>query len=72
MANFFYSVGYSAENVHSGMIAYLCNLWNEGKREPLGSFLDRLEVPLKTQNNLRVIREWKRIDLDVCCMVGEA
>jgi hypothetical protein len=32
LANFFYSVGYPAENVHSGMIAYLCNLWNEGKR----------------------------------------
>ncbi len=63
MANFFCSVGYSAENVHSGMIAYLCDLWNEGEREPLRSFLDSLGVPLTTDNNLRADREWKHIDL---------
>lgn len=65
LANFFYSVGYPAENVHSGMIAYLCDLWNEGRREPLESFLGHLGVPLETQNSLRVNREWKRIDLVV-------
>ncbi len=65
MANFFCSVGYSAENVHSGMIAYLCDLWNEGEREPLRSFLDSLGVPLTTDNNLRADREWKHIDLVV-------
>ncbi len=65
MANFFCSVGYSAENVHSGMIAYLCDLWNEGEREPLGSFLDSLGVPLETENDLRADLEWKRIDLVV-------
>jgi hypothetical protein len=39
MANFFYSVGYDVEKIHSGMIAYLSDLWNEGEREPLDSFL---------------------------------
>jgi hypothetical protein len=63
VANFFCSVGYAAENVHSGMIAYLCDLWNEGEREPLGSFLDGLGVSLGTENDLRPHREWKQIDL---------
>lgn len=63
MANFFYSVGYSAENVHSGIIAHLCDLWNDGEKEPLRSFLDRLGVPLGDPSRLRVNREWKRIDL---------
>ena len=63
VANFFCSVGYAAENVHSGMIAYLCDLWNEGEREPLGSFLDGLGVSLQTENDLRPHREWKQIDL---------
>jgi len=66
VANYFCSVGYAAENVHSGMIAYLCDLWNEGEREPLGSFLDGLGVSLKTENNLRrPDREWQHIDLVV-------
>jgi hypothetical protein len=42
MANFFYSVGYGLEKVHSGMIAYLSNLWNEGERESRGSCLGHL------------------------------
>jgi hypothetical protein len=66
VANFFCSVGYAAENVHSGMIAYLCDLWNEGEREPLGSFLDGLGVSLETENDLRrPDREWQHIDLVV-------
>jgi len=45
------------------MIAYLCDLWNEGEREPLGSLLDGLGVSLKTENDLHPHREWKQIDL---------
>jgi hypothetical protein len=63
VANFFCSVGYAAENVHSGMIAYLCDLWNEGEREPLGSFLDGLGVSLETDHDLHPALEWKQIDL---------
>jgi hypothetical protein len=63
VANFFRSVGYAAENVHSGMIVYLCDLWNEGERQPLRSFLDSVGVSLKTENDLRPHREWKHIDL---------
>jgi hypothetical protein len=65
VANFFRSVGYAAENVHSGMIAYLCDLWSEGERQPLRSFLDGLGVSLETENDLRPVREWKQIDLVV-------
>jgi hypothetical protein len=39
MANLFYPVGYDVEKIHSGMIAYLSDLWNEGEREPLDTFL---------------------------------
>jgi hypothetical protein len=63
VANFFYSAGYASENIHSGMIAYLCDLWSDGEREPLSSFLGHLEVPLETRDSLRADRTWKRIDL---------
>jgi hypothetical protein len=65
VANFFSSAGYAAENIHSGMIAYLCDLWNDGTREPLSSFLDHLEVPLDNRGSLRVRPEWEHIDLVV-------
>lgn len=65
MANFFHSVAYASENVHSGMIAYLCELWNEGKREPLRSFLDGLGVLLETENGLRPDRGASTLDLVV-------
>jgi hypothetical protein len=47
------------------MIAYLCDLWNEGERQPLRSFLDGLGVSLETENDLRPDREWKHIDLAI-------
>lgn len=42
MVNFFYSVGYDVEKVFSGIVAYPCDIWNEGERKPLGSFLGHL------------------------------
>ena len=63
VANFFYSVGYGLEKVHSGMIAYLCDLWNEGEQEPLRSFLDYLQISIKDDSILRAAREWQSIDL---------
>ena len=30
VANFFCSAGYGLESVHTGMVAYLCDLWGEG------------------------------------------
>ena len=42
MANFFYSVGYGVEKVHTDIAAYPCDLWNEGEREPFGSLLGHL------------------------------
>jgi len=42
MVNFFYSVGYDIEKPHSGLVAYPHDLWNEGERKPLGTFLGRL------------------------------
>ncbi len=43
-ANFFCSVGHSLGKIYTGMIVHLCDPWNEGKREPLDSFLDYLNL----------------------------
>ena len=45
------------------MLVYLCDLWNEGKREPLRAFLDHLRIPLGKHHRLRTAREHKNIDL---------
>jgi hypothetical protein len=39
MVNLFYSFGYDVEKVHSDIVAYPYDLWNEGERKPPGSFL---------------------------------
>jgi len=63
MTNFINSFGYSLEPVHTGMIVYLCDLWNEGKKEPLRAFLDHLRIPFGKHYKLRTAREHKNIDL---------
>lgn len=65
LANFFYSIGYSLEKAHTGVFVYLCNLWNEGKREPLKSFLNHLDVSIGNTKVLRMDREENDIDLVV-------
>jgi hypothetical protein len=40
--NFIYSFGYEYERTHTGMIRYLCNLWNNDCKFPLNSFLQYL------------------------------
>ena len=42
MANLFSPVGYDIEKLHSGIAAYPYDLWNEGERKLLGSFLGHL------------------------------
>lgn len=67
MANIVYSTGYTLEKIHTGLFAYLCDLYNEGDREPLGSFMEPLlGTPLKTLlkgHKVFADREWRGIDL---------
>jgi len=35
------SIGYSLGKLHTGMICYLCDLWNEENQEPLRAFLNQ-------------------------------
>ncbi len=52
MANYFRSVGYTSENIHTGMIFYLCDLWNDEKREPLRSFFSNFGIELEDKKLL--------------------
>ncbi len=72
MTNFFRSAGYGVEKLHSGMIAYMCELWNEGAKAPLASFLRHLGVPLERHEKLCAVREWEKIDLVVFAEDGSA
>lgn len=65
MANFIYSFGYPLEPSHTGMLVYLCDLWNEGNRAPLNAFLGDLDISLGELRRLRAVREHKNIDLVV-------
>jgi hypothetical protein len=61
MANFIQSMGYSLGKVHSGLIAYLCDLHREGNIVPLTSLFDSLGVTLPRSPVAK--REWQSIDL---------
>jgi hypothetical protein len=62
VANLFREGGYSVERFDSGMLAYLCELYNEGTREPLASFMGHLGLNL-AGGRLRPALEWNGIDL---------
>lgn len=68
MANIIESFGYSLGKVHVGMLVFLCDLFREGKTEPLTTTLAALEVPVPGNPIAR--REWKigprqRVDLAI-------
>jgi len=62
-ANPILSIGYSLGKLHTGMMCYLCDLWNDGKREPLDVFLKRLGVQTKLPANIYPKKEYEHIDL---------
>jgi len=62
-ANPILSIGYSLGKLHTGMICYLCDLWNEGKREPLDLLLKRLGVQTKLPAKIYPKKEYEHIDL---------
>ena len=64
MANLVASIGYSLGKLHSGMIAYLCELHREGSVRPLQTFLEALGVPIP-ERPVAAVREWNSIDLAI-------
>jgi hypothetical protein len=63
MANVISSVGYTLEKVHSGMIAYLCDLHREGVTTPLESLFGALHVSVPKTPVPQ--REWNSLDLAI-------
>lgn len=59
--NFIYSLGYGNELIHTGMICYLCDLWNSNNKTPLETFLKSLTGTdlLKKSKKLDAIHEFK-------------
>ena len=66
MANFIDSVGYGLGRLHSGLIAYLCDLYNEGNKEALYSFANELGVAVQS-DRVRAKIEYHGIDLVIFC-----
>jgi hypothetical protein len=63
VANLISSIGYSLGKVHTGMLAFLCELHREGVRGPLECLLGHLGVPLPVCPKAK--REWNSIDLAI-------
>jgi len=63
MAKVISSIGYSLGKVHSGMLAYLCDLHREGITGPLESLFGALGVAIPRCPT--PAREWKSIDLAI-------
>ncbi len=45
MANLIESMGYSLGKIHTGLIAYMCDLYRDGESRPLELFLKGIELP---------------------------
>lgn len=63
MPNLISAVGYRLEKLHSGMIAYLCDLYREGVTGPLESLFRALDAPLPNLPTPK--REWNSVDLAI-------
>lgn len=63
MANLIASVGYSLGKLHTGMIAYLCDLHREGVVAPLEAFFGALGLTAPRCPVPR--REWNSVDLAI-------
>ena len=62
----FFRLNYNHGRTHSGMIAYLVELWNTNKKTPLESFLAGLGVRLlPPAKHLNPILEYNNIDLAI-------
>jgi hypothetical protein len=63
MANLIQSIGYSLGKVHTGLIAYLCDLYRNGDVAPLTSLFKSLGITIPQSPVAK--REWQSIDLAI-------
>ena len=63
MPNVIASIGYGQGKLHTGLIKYLCDLWNSGDKQPLEAFFSSLGIPLDGVLSLELKPEHKGIDL---------
>lgn len=63
MPNYFRSAGYSNGKLHTGVLAYACDLYNEGIDGPLRTFLGNHAAALGPRVYYR--REWRNMDLAI-------
>lgn len=61
----FFRLNYNHGRTHSGMIAYLVELWNEDQKKPLNNFLYTLGVTLPACTKLIPHLEYNNIDLAI-------
>ena len=68
MANLIESMGYNLGKVHIGLIAYMCDLYCEGRVSALKAFLQSLNIPVPSKQPIPT-REWPsgkgRLDLAI-------
>lgn len=62
MANIIYAMGYSLGKTHTGMIVYLCDLYNDGEKEPLRTFLKHFKIKINAD---RVIAKKEYLNIDL-------
>jgi len=63
LANLISSIGYAIGKVHTGMLAFLCDLHREGEKGPLESLSEYLGI--KMPRYPRPQREWQSVDLAI-------
>ena len=63
MPNFIESIGYASGKLHTGLIAYLCDLFQAGDQDPLTTLFGALDVPLPRRAVGK--REWNSVDLAI-------
>ncbi|MHB9130404.1 MAG: PD-(D/E)XK nuclease family protein [Armatimonadota bacterium] len=59
------AIGYANEKLHSGMIGFLCELYNTGMQEPLRSFFTALDPSIVFENGAEVeaVKEYSSLDI---------
>lgn len=65
MVNIVDSIGFDLERVHTGLVVYLVNLWQNNKGSLL-PFFDALDVDLRGHEEIRAKKEYENVDLVLC------
>lgn len=64
-ANPLRSIGFGQERLHSGLVAFLVDLYREGERQPLTGFLSGLGISIPDTARVRAVFEWHKADVGI-------